>query len=81
MRMLELYASPDCPYCLKVMRKMSELGLDYIFRSHDFTKGQESRGYKIGGKTQVPLLVDASKDVVMYESADIVDYLEKNYGK
>ncbi len=78
--MLELYANPDCPYCLKVMKKMTELGLDYIFRSHKFDKGESSWGFKIGGKTQVPLLVDQSNNVIMYESADIIEYLESNFG-
>lgn len=77
--MLELYANPDCPYCLKVMKKMTELNLDFIFRSHQFENAQESWGHRIGGKTQVPLLVDQTKNVVMYESADIVAYLEENY--
>ena len=77
--MLELYANPGCPYCLKVINKMTELGLDFIFRSHQFEKAQDSWGMKIGGKTQVPLLVDQSKGIVMYESGDIIEYLEKNY--
>jgi glutathione S-transferase len=65
---------------MKVLKKMTELGLDFVFRSHDFSKGEDSWGFKIGGKTQVPLLVDQSKNVVMYESNDIIDYLESNYG-
>jgi glutaredoxin 2 len=36
---------------------------------------------KLGGKAQVPFLVDQSKGVMMYESGDIVEYLEKNYSK
>lgn len=77
--MLELYANTGCPYCQKVMAKMNELKLDFIFRSHDFTDGENSRSFKLGGKTQVPYLVDADKGVAMYESSDIMDYLEKNY--
>lgn len=77
--MLELYANPTCPFCLKVMKKMTDLGIDYVFRSHKFEDAQNSWGFKIGGKTQVPLLVDQSKDIVMYESADIIKYLEDNY--
>ena len=33
-----------------------------------------------GGKQQVPYLVDTDKEVAMYESDDIMDYLELNYG-
>jgi glutathione S-transferase len=75
--MIELYANTGCPYCQKVMAKMNELNLDFIFRAHDFMDGEKSRSFKLGGKTQVPFLVD--KDVQMYESGDIIAYLEKTY--
>lgn len=77
--MLELYANTGCPYCQKVMAKMNELKLDFIFRSHDFMDGENSRSFKLGGKTQVPFLVDSEKGVQMYESGDIIAYLEENY--
>lgn len=32
-----------------------------------------------GGKRQVPFLVDTDKDVAMYESNDIIDYIRENY--
>jgi glutathione S-transferase len=32
-----------------------------------------------GGKRQVPYLVDTDRGVEMYESADIIAYLEANY--
>jgi glutathione S-transferase len=31
-----------------------------------------------GGKGQVPYLVDTDKDVAMYESSDIIDYIREN---
>jgi glutaredoxin 2 len=77
--MLELYVMEDCPFCQKVRRKMNELGIDFIYRSYRKSDGQENWGYKIGGQTQVPLLVDQSKNVVMYESGDIIAYIEENY--
>ena len=77
--MLELYANTGCPYCQKVMAKLNDLGVDFIFRSHSFTDGENARSFKIGGKTQVPFLVDAEKGVQMYESSDIIAYLEENY--
>jgi len=64
---------------MKVLKKMNELNLDFIWRSHDFMAGENSWGFKIGGKTQVPLLVDQHKDVVLYESDAIMQYLEENY--
>lgn len=32
-----------------------------------------------GGKRQVPYLVDTDRDVAMYESADIIDYIREHY--
>lgn len=77
--MLELYVMEDCPYCQKVRRKMNQMGLDFIYRSYLKANGEDNWAYKIGGQTQVPLLVDQSKNVVMYESSDIIEYLEENY--
>jgi glutathione S-transferase len=36
-------------------------------------------GFKLGGKTQVPLLVDQQKGLTLYESEEILKYLEENY--
>ena len=33
-----------------------------------------------GGKPMVPFLVDEEKNVSLYESGDIIAYLEKEYG-
>ena len=77
--MLELYQFEECPYCVKVRIKLSELGLDYISRTAP--KGSAKRKYleKLGGKQQVPFLVDQDKGVMMYESDDIIEYLQKTY--
>lgn len=32
-----------------------------------------------GGKKQVPFLVDTEKDISMYESNDIIEYIRENY--
>ncbi len=34
----------------------------------------------LGGKSQVPYLVDSKQEVSMYESDDIVNHLQKYYG-
>jgi glutathione S-transferase len=36
---------------------------------------------QIGGKQQVPFLLDRSADISLYESDDIVEYLEQRYLK
>lgn len=80
--MLELYQFESCPFCQKVRQKMTELDLDYICRN--VPKGSDSRELlrELGGKEQVPFLVDNSSSdevVMMYESENIVEFLEENY--
>jgi glutathione S-transferase len=78
--MLELYQKESCPYCQKVRAKMTELDLDYICRNvRDGNSKKESLLVKLGGKVQVPFLVDTDSNVAMYESDDIVRYLEEKY--
>jgi glutathione S-transferase len=78
--MLELYQKEGCPYCQKVRQRMTELDLDYICRNvpGDSSKKAELLT-KLGGMVQVPFLVDTDKNVAMYESEDIIKYLEENY--
>ncbi|NCO04854.1 MAG: glutaredoxin [Candidatus Magasanikbacteria bacterium] len=80
--MIELYQMEHCPFCAKVRQKMEELDLDYICRN--MPKGSPKRKLLValGGKEQVPYLVDTTNPknpVMMYESDDINDYLEKTY--
>ncbi|EKE03134.1 MAG: hypothetical protein ACD_20C00251G0005 [uncultured bacterium] len=78
--MLEVYQFEQCPYCKKVREKLTELNLDYIYRN--VQTGTRKRGILItlGGKDQVPFLVDQDKEVYMYESEKIIEYLDKTYG-
>ena len=78
--MLELYQKEGCPYCQKVRAKMTELDLDYVCRN--VRDGSSRKGVllkKLGGMIQVPFLLDTDNDVSMYESDDIVKYLEEKY--
>lgn len=77
--MLELYQFESCPYCSKVRQKLTELQVDYIARNAP--KGSKKRDFieKTYGQAQVPLLVDMDEDLALYESSDIIDYLEKRF--
>ena len=73
--MLELFMLPTCPYCLKVMKFMDENNISY--KKIDITNPENEEALiKIGGKRQVPFLVDKEHNVEMYESGDIIDYLK-----
>lgn len=77
--MLKFYFKKGCPFCRKVLESLHEdvaadFQVFYKQNAHNEKKTEE-----IGGKVQFPLLVDEAKDVVMYESDEIVDYLMANY--
>lgn len=79
-KMLELYDYEGCPFCRKVREVLTELDLDYL--SHPVAHGSPRRDElkRLGGKLQVPYLVDPNTATKMYESDDIIDYLNEAYG-
>lgn len=85
--MLELYQAEGCPYCVKVRSALTELGLSYIVHNPRTARAdnRDEQPYEdlmsIGGKDQIPFLVDKDRGVSLYESDDIVDYLEQHYGR
>src|SRR5262250_2886760 len=80
-RLLELYDFEGCPYCRKVREVLSELDLDYLARpvAHGSPRRVELR--RRGGKVQAPYLVDPNTGAEMYESDDIIGYLNSTYGR
>lgn len=77
--MIILFHKEECPFCLKVRQFMSDNHISYT--SIVSPKEAPSRKVlvKLGGKEQVPFMVDTDKGEMMYESSDIIDYLRKNY--
>ena len=78
---LELFHFEDCPYCLKVRRKLEELDVSYM--SHPSPRGSMKREFlsRFVPELQFPLLVDVEKNIFMFESEDICKYLEQTYAK
>jgi glutathione S-transferase len=77
--MLTLYALPTCPFCARVRMALNNMGLS--FTELNIQEGEnEKKLIELGGKRQVPYLIDDEKNVAMYESEDIVNYLETEYG-
>ena len=70
-----LYIEQGCPYCgqVKSFAKKNKIKLE--LRDVDvspFGKQLIERG----GKRQIPYLVDTKTQIEMYESGDIINYLE-----
>ena len=73
--MLELFILENCPYCIKVMNFMDEKEIEYT-KIDIKNKDSENSLIQIGGKRQVPFLVDTDRNIQMYESNDIIEYLK-----
>lgn len=73
--MLDLYVLENCPYCKKVMSYVNEKNID-INKINIEEKQNEETLIKLGGKRQVPFLVDKERNIQMYESSDIIEYLK-----
>lgn len=82
-RQIELYQFEGCPYCKKVRKKMTALGLSFTAHNPRQNDDRMDDLMELGGQDQVPFLVVRDKDgnVVdsMYESDDINAYLEEQY--
>ena len=78
---LELYEFEACPFCRLVREALTELDLDaLIYPSPHGGKRFRPKVVKLGGKQQFPFLVDPNNGESLYESADIIDYLYRQYG-
>ena len=73
-----MYVKTGCPYCALAIGKVDDLGLKVEYKNiADDAVAADL--VERGGKRMVPYLVDEERGVEMYESSDIVDYLNKNY--
>ena len=73
--MLELFILETCGYCKRVMEYLDEHKISYTKIDIADTKNLDLL-LRIGGKRQVPFLVDKEHNVEMYESNDIIEYLK-----
>ena len=83
--MLALYQAEGCNYSQKVREKLTALGLSYVIHNPRSAGGAvrndqtHDQLLTLGGEDQIPFLVDHHRGVRMYESDDIIDYLEEHY--
>lgn len=81
-KMLELYDLEGCPFARKVREVMSELDLAFVSKpSGKGAKANRAQIEALGGKVSIPFLVDPNTGTQMFESEDIIDYLNATYGK
>ncbi|TGL57287.1 glutaredoxin [Leptospira ognonensis] len=79
--MIKIYHYFGCPYCYRVLSALEALGLKVgkDYKLVEALRGSPGREevVRLGGQSQVPFMVDG--DVKMYESADIIHYLENKF--
>ncbi|MGM0578531.1 MAG: glutathione S-transferase N-terminal domain-containing protein [Myxococcota bacterium] len=78
-RLLELWNFEASPFCRKVREALCALNLDYLVHNVAKRSARRPRLVALGGRMMVPYLVDPNAGVAMYESDDIVAYLERTY--
>lgn len=79
---LALYHFPTCPFCLKARRAMHRLALNIDLRNAQHDAAHRQALLAGGGKIQTPCLriIDArGQSVWLYESRDIIAYLEREF--
>lgn len=78
---LELYEYEACPFCRRVREALTELDLEaFIYPCPRGATRYRSVVIERGGREMFPYLIDPNTGTELYESADIVAYLWKNYG-
>ncbi|WP_194435688.1 glutaredoxin family protein [Vibrio fluminensis] len=78
---LALYQFEACPFCVKVRRSMKRQSVKFDLRDAKNDPQHRTELETGGGKVKVPCLRIESENGVkwMYESSDIVAYLEKEF--
>ncbi|QOL25564.1 glutathione S-transferase N-terminal domain-containing protein [Thalassotalea sp. LPB0316] len=82
-RHLSLYQLPACPFCVKVRRAIKRQGLTISLKNIHDSDNLETLVSQ-GGKRTVPCLRIEQADgsaTWMYESNDIIHYLDQQFGK
>lgn len=76
---LTLYRLEGCPYCEFVVDKLEDLDLEFDSVWVEGLHSHRDEVRRVSGQRQVPVLVDGSRDAVIAESQNVLDYLEESY--
>jgi glutathione S-transferase len=76
---LELWSFEASPFCRIVRERLSSLELPYVL--HNVAKRSKKRDAFVArsGRMMVPFLVDPNTDTAMFESAEMLRYLDDTY--
>ncbi|MDB4994848.1 MAG: hypothetical protein JWM74_2280 [Myxococcaceae bacterium] len=77
--LIELYSYEASPHCRIVREKLSELEVPYVLHNVARRSPRRAAFVEMSGKMQVPFLLDTQNNVRMFESREIVQYLDNRY--
>lgn len=75
--MYELYVLDTCPYCHRVMEFFNNNNIKYLKKVVTDAENRDEL-LRLGGKEQVPFLYEPEKDIKMYESDKIMEFVSEN---
>lgn len=75
--MYELYVLDTCPYCHRVMEFFDNNNIKYLKKVVTDVENRDEL-LRLGGKEQVPFLYEPEKDIKMYESDKIMEFVSEN---
>lgn len=79
MKPIVFYAYEASPFCVLVAEKLCELELPYLQRSCGRGSPKRQELFDKRGMFQVPYIEDPNTGVAMFESGDILAYLQETY--
>jgi glutaredoxin len=79
--MLQIYTSTYCYYCHKVTKYLRTTDIPYEERNISENPAFRDELITLGGMMQIPFLVDTANNVHMYESDDIIAYIQSLHNK
>lgn len=79
--MIQLFYDRGCPFCQIVLRYLEQQQIPFESKEIQLWADSPTKRelVELGGKPQVPFLVDPEQGTKMYESRDILDYLQRHH--
>lgn len=74
---LTLYQLEGCPWCERVAERLDELDIEYETIWTEALHSHRDEVKRVSGQRKVPVLVDDDRGVVMPESDNILEYIDR----
>lgn len=79
--MPKLYCTEWCPYCVRVLKRINELGVKCEIVNVPDSKSERRELIEISGQAGVPTMVTDDGRVIADDDDAIIEYMNEHYGK